>query len=47
MSSLKDDHSINLDIQQNREKYFDYSFHEMGLFDQPALWRAVMAHSGK
>ena len=38
---------INPDIQRQREQFFNYSFHEMGLFDQPALWKKVMELTGQ
>ena len=29
-------------IDKAREVFYDYSFHEMGVYDQPALWKLVM-----
>ena len=34
-------------VLKNREKFWDYSFHEMAIYDQPALWKFVIAETGK
>ena len=38
---------INPSITKNRDIYFDYSFHEMGIYDQPALWKFVIEKTGQ
>ena len=38
---------INPSILKNREVYFDYSFHELGVYDQPALWKYVIKETGQ
>lgn len=39
------DHS-KLDIDDQPDQYFDFSFSEMGEFDQPALWEYVLEATG-
>lgn len=35
-------HKLSKEQKKAQEKYFDFSFHELGIFDQPALWKFVM-----
>jgi len=43
------DHSV-IDLAKasndEKEEYFDFSFSEMAEFDQPALWKYVLNHTG-
>lgn len=32
-------------VRKERKKYYDFSFHEMGIYDQPALWNFVLAET--
>ena len=34
------------EIQAQRKRFFDFSFHELGVFDQPALWNFVLQKTG-
>jgi len=45
MPNQKDE--MNCHVLKCREKYFDYSFHEMGVYDQPALWKFVMKETNQ
>lgn len=38
---------INPNVAVNREQYFDYSYHEMGIYDLPALFQMVIETSGQ
>ena len=31
-----------LDVRKDPEKYYDFSFHELGVFDMPALFKFVV-----
>lgn len=44
----RDHMKIDLDkcSKEELEAYYSYSFQEMGEFDQPALWRYVLNHTG-
>jgi lysosomal acid lipase/cholesteryl ester hydrolase len=45
MSNQKDE--MNDHVIKCRDKYFDYSFHEMAIYDQPALWKFVMKETNE
>jgi len=34
------------EIREQQKKFWDFSFHELGVYDQPALWNFVMKHTG-
>lgn len=36
-------------VQKERIKkeYYDFSFHELGLFDQPAVWKYIINFTGQ
>ena len=38
---------INPNVEVNRAQYFDYSYHEMGIYDLPALIKMVVETSGQ
>lgn len=38
---------MSFDVEDNIEKYFDFSFQEMAEFDQPALWEYVLKTTGQ
>ena len=33
---------INPNVEVNRLQYFDYSYHEMGIYELPALFKMVV-----
>lgn len=35
------------EIKQQMSKYYDFSFHELGVYDQPALWNYVLKETGQ
>ena len=37
---------INPNIEKAREAFWDYSYHEMGVYDQPALFKLVLETTG-
>ena len=39
------DHKL-FDVDNNTERFFDFSFQEMAQFDQPALWDYVLKTTG-
>ena len=34
------------DQKSQKEDYYDFSFHELGIYDQPALWNYVLKETG-
>mmetsp|Transcript_10513 Transcript_10513/g.17619 ORF Transcript_10513/g.17619 Transcript_10513/m.17619 type:complete len:211 (-) Transcript_10513:359-991(-) len=34
------------ELRAQHKRYWDFSFHELGIFDQPALWKLVMEKTG-
>lgn len=35
------------EIKEQQKEYYDFSFHEMGLYDQPALWKFIINETGQ
>ena len=44
---LKSKKKLSKEMKDEIEKYWDFSFHELGLYDQPALWNYVMKETGQ
>lgn len=38
---------INPNVEVNRQAYFDYSYHEMGIYDLPAVFKLVVETTGQ
>jgi len=42
----KNNKTLSKELKAQMKKYWDFSYHEHGIYDQPALWNFVLKETG-